>query len=259
MSVFLTILKWIGIVLGGGIGLALVLLVLATFVPVTYRVRTILNEEKNAYGYRFGWMYPVVSFSKSMDSEQAKLRILGIPIGGKKKKPKVEKEQPVEQREEAGGSVNAPKPVPEKKNTQGTEKTTRTSKGKKERKKRFSFTKVSDIINDVKRQENKNAVALIWKELKALIVELRPRKIKGQFLIGTGDPCTTGLTFGGIALLPFVYDKKVHIVPDFDHRVCQGEGMIKGRIQIFYLIKLAIRLYQDKDLKKAYKNLKKKK
>ncbi len=94
-------------------------------------------------------------------------------------------------------------------------------------------------------------------ELRLLLCYLAPRKINGRFVIGTGDPASTGLLIGGISLLPFAYREGIVITPDFDDRVFAADGMIKGQIRILYFIRLCIRLYRDKELRKLWNKIQK--
>ena len=105
--------------------------------------------------------------------------------------------------------------------------------------------------------ENRHAFHKIRSELWNVLCYLAPRKVKGRFVVGTGDPSSTGLVIGGISLLPFAYQEGIEITPDFDDKVFQADGMIKGRIQVYYFVRLCIRLYRDKELRKLWNNIQK--
>ncbi|MCH5252631.1 MAG: DUF2953 domain-containing protein [Lachnospiraceae bacterium] len=273
MSIVLAILKWIGIVLGGILGLLLILVALFFLVPVRYHAVFESKDGKILYSFRFSWLLRLLSLRKKKTSDAIRLYVLGIPIrnlsegkkDGKKKKEKPKsfgqiKEQEGEQAEEqAEEKVIEPqkeqKKVQKKEDGLRKKKSVFRNKKKKPKKKRFSFGKVSSIISIVREAESKVALRRLRGEIVRLIRYLSPNRIKGRFLIGTGDPASTGLLFGGISLLPFAYQKGIKISPDFDEKVFEADGYMKGRIRMLYLIRLIIRIYRDKELRMLWDNI----
>ncbi len=278
MAIVLAILKWIGIVLGGVLGLALLFGVLVVFVPVRYRLSGSYQDVLR-YQFRVSWLCRIVSVGKRINSDAIWLRLLGIPVvrlagdsPGKKERAsagatgtdrgageeKAGSEEPESrpQSGKPGGNHDAghaqtgkKKSIPKGESTSG--------KKNKKRKKAFSFDILSGIINFVRDTENKRVFRKMRNELRLLLCYLAPRKINGRFVIGTGDPASTGLLIGGISLLPFAYREGIVITPDFDDRVFAADGMIKGQIRILYFIRLCIRLYRDKELRKLWNKIQK--
>lgn len=278
MSVFLVILKWVGIVAGGLVGFVLLLALLVVCVPVRYHLSG-NNRDVICYRYRVSWMCRVVSVVKKMDSDAVWLKVFGIPVrclargrdrpkakpGNKQEMGKKEKE---DHRPEDGQSQRENlKPerqerTGETESVGGSGKKGKTGKKKKQKtvsqkKKFFSFNKLSSIINFMRTAENKSAFRIVWRELRLLIRYLAPRKVRGYLVIGTGDPSSTGLVIGGISLFPFAYQEGVTITPDFDEKILQAEGMIKGQMQVLYFLRLGIRLYRDQEIRKLWSNIQK--
>ena len=253
MSIVLAILKWIGIALGGILGLLLFALILFFLVPVRYYAACEKREGKMLYSFRFSWLLRLLSLEKRNASSSLRLYVLGIPIKNlsegkekkeeKKKKPEGEEEKTAKS---SGGKLPEKTTVPTKRRRKPEGKDTEKKnirRGKK--KKRFSFGKVSSIISIVWEAENKAALHRLKKEIVGCIRYLAPQKIRGRLLIGTGDPASTGLLLGGISLFPFAYQKGVQISPDF----------IKGRVRMLYLIRLFIRLYRDRELRMLWNTM----
>lgn len=280
MAVVLAILKWIGIVLGGILGLLLLLTALLLLVPARYYIRGTGMGKEILYTYRVSWLLRILEIRKNKKSQAARLYVFGIPVcrlSGDREKAadgdKVTNKGKVPNENKASNGDKAPNEgeVPEKAEVENrtsdktkgnitdrkkTEKKVLKIKPRsKKKKKSFSFEKVSSIIRFIRDAENRRAFRKIKREIHLLFRYLAPRKVKGQFVIGTGDPAATGLLFGGISLLPFVYREGVHIYPDFENRVFQAEGYMKGRIRILYLIRLVIRVYPDKELRMLWKNV----
>lgn len=262
MWMFLAILKWIGILLGVILGLLLVLLVSAVFVPVRYEVRG-STQDKPVYSFRFSWLLSLVSVKKKKNSDRIRLYVFGIPIrclaGGAKQDSSPAEDKTTGHKEQQVDRTEKHEQEPSPPVDSGKSETARREKGRqgkkniRKKKKNFSFNRVSSIIGLVK--ENRKLLRRLFGEIKDVIRYLAPKKIQGEVILGTGDPSTTGLLFGGLSLLPVVYQEGVQIMPDFEEKRFQAKGVIKGRIRLFYFLKLVRRLYQDREMKRLWKQI----
>ncbi|MCR4605747.1 MAG: DUF2953 domain-containing protein [Eubacterium sp.] len=122
---------------------------------------------------------------------------------------------------------------------------------------RLVFRKISVIIEFVRDKTTKSVFKKLMKETVKLIKYVGPKKIKGQLCFGTGDPSSTGMILAGVSLCPAVYKKGVSVTPDFEEKCITGYGDVYGRIRIIYFVRLAIRVYFDKEFRRTYKRLKK--
>lgn len=264
MWIILAILKWIGILIGAILGLCLLLSALVIFVPVRYRIQG-RKKEETVYSFRFCWLFSLISIRKREKSDIVRLCVCGIPIkrlagsagNNKAKKQKTEtgtKESENSSPSDREGAVERKEPKQSREN-QAKEKQGGPKKKTRRRKKHFSFQKVSSIIGCVK--QDKKALKRLFHEIRGLICYLSPRKIRGEMILGTGDPASTGLVFGGISLLPVAYQEGVQITPDFEEKRLEAEGYIKGRVRVVYFLRLLFRLYKDKELKQLWKQINK--
>ena len=274
MAIVLAILKWIGIVAGGVLGLAVLFVCLILFVPVRYYLAGD-NRDTLCYQFRVSWLCRAVSLIKKRNSDEICFRIFGISVfrsggegpaqtpvedAGEGKQPEpLQKQEEVTQSSASSGGTEKRKHRAASPKSNSRKKRKKKSAGKKtaSRKKSFSFDVLSGIINFVRDTENRRAFRKIRQEIRLLFRYLTPQKIRGYFVIGTGDPSSTGLLIGGISLLPFVYQDGLDITPDFEEKIFQADGMIKGRIQVLYFFRLCIRLYRDKELRKLWSNIQK--
>ena len=104
MAIVLAILKWIGIVAGGVLGLAVLFVCLILFVPVRYYLAGD-NRDTLCYQFRVSWLCRAVSLRKKRNSDEICFRIFGIPVfrfGG---------EGPVQTPVENVGEGKQPEPV----------------------------------------------------------------------------------------------------------------------------------------------------
>lgn len=250
MAIILAVIKWIGILIGIVLGIAVVLAACVVWVPVRYRAEAVLPEQgEKKYAFSVSFLFHLISIKKKLDSEKVRIRIGFITVKSKEEKEKketTEKKKTTSQKSEKKGEK-----VPEEQTQQ------KVPPRKKRTKKRFSFPGVSGIINFIT-DENKRVIRIIWRECKGLFHQLAPRRIWCDLVCGLEDPCYTGLLFGALALFPVVYRKEVHIVPDFERKMFMGRGKIKGNIQVFYLLKMAVRLYRNQEIMNFYKRMKNK-
>jgi hypothetical protein len=81
-----------------------------------------------------------------------------------------------------------------------------------------------------------------------------PRKSKLNGIFSTGSPDTTGQLFGFICCIPFMYQENWNITPDFEaeNAYFRGEFHAKGRIYIFQIVGIMLRIIMDKNCRRLY-------
>lgn len=330
--IILTILKWIGIVLGwfllGILALALLILLLVLFVPFRYSA-SISNHESDEggvdYGFGITWILHAITVRKRIDSDVIVIKILGIPIkkiGPDKgetgsdvyedededifSEPEMiyeddsetvddmvrtaeESEQTDEMRTEPLEAEAAKDDVISLSETQDETRKRRRKRRKGEteptpekhkegpvehifslirdkiegikqkiratfKKIGFIFYKLSSIIDIVKDKTSRRTVKRLVKEVIRMIRYVGPKKIKGTLRFGTGDPSSTGLILAGVSMCKLAYRKDVSITPDFEEKCLVGDAFVKGRIRVVYFVRMALRIWFDKDVHRLWKN-----
>ena len=105
---------------------------------------------------------------------------------------------------------------------------------------------------------DKAALSHIKDELIKLLKHLCPTKSRLDLKYSTGSPDTTGISLGVIAMFPIAYKNKWNIVPDFEAEEAygKGSGWLKGRIYVYYLLLILLRLYRDKNCYRLYRKIK---
>lgn len=126
------------------------------------------------------------------------------------------------------------------------------------------YDKINHIIHNIRyyirilqTESFKRAFVLCREQLLGLMKIVLPRKVSGTFTIGMEDPAATGqiLSIYGI-LYPLIGDS-ITVVPDFEKPVMEGSFRFKGKITAFTLIRIAAKIYFDKDLKRVIRLFKK--
>ncbi len=85
---------------------------------------------------------------------------------------------------------------------------------------------------------------------------IRPRRIRGQILFGTGSPDTTGYAYGVYGMLSPSLGRRLLVTPDFTRAVLEGDIYISGHITVFTILWNGLRVLLDKNLRKFIKKMK---
>lgn len=113
-----------------------------------------------------------------------------------------------------------------------------------------------DAVND---ERNKIAFSLCLSQVSNILKNIKPKKIKGELIIGSEDPYNMGkmMSIYGI-LFPVIHDK-IQVVPEYDKDVMAGDLYIKGRITCFVLVRALYKVYFNKDVRRMRRIFKKEK
>ena len=97
-----------------------------------------------------------------------------------------------------------------------------------------------------------NTVAL-WKHVRLrlgkVLWAIRPRRINGSLVFGTGAPDTTGYLFGVYGMLSPLLHYSLCVTPDFTQQILEGNIDISGRITLWTLTWNGLKLFLDKKLR----------
>ena len=94
-------------------------------------------------------------------------------------------------------------------------------------------------------------------EAGRLLRHLRPRKMKVDFIVGTGDPASTGQILAIHGMLYPIIGETVHISPDFEKPRLEGEFDIRGRVRFVVAFAAVLRIILDKKTWRFVRRLKK--
>ena len=108
------------------------------------------------------------------------------------------------------------------------------------------------LQNEINKKGLKNAFV----SLKKIFIHIRPKKLNIAVEFGTGDPCLTGQLLGGLSILYGYYGETVQITPNFETKILEGSIFCKGRIRLFTLLIICIKLILNKEFRKLIENFK---
>ena len=105
----------------------------------------------------------------------------------------------------------------------------------------------------------RQSLASCKRELSWLLKKMKPNKFEADFIVGMEDPATTGEILAVYGILYPLIGQHVRVVGDFDCEKTHIEGQlhIRGRMSVITFLRVAGRIYFNKDIKKLIKLLKK--
>ncbi len=105
-----------------------------------------------------------------------------------------------------------------------------------------------DYLTDV---NNRNAVKTVFKELKKLLSYIKPNTLYGRLIFGLKNPADTGMALGLLSVFYSRYVEDIQILPDFqtDRLRLETDLTVKGRIRLYRLLIIAVRLYRNKEFR----------
>lgn len=99
-------------------------------------------------------------------------------------------------------------------------------------------------------ERTKAAISLIWKDAKGLLHHVLPTKLEGDVTFGCDDPAITGTVLAVLGMTFPFHKNRIQVNPLFDgENQLTGNVFLKGRIYGIVLIKAAIEIYFNKNIK----------
>lgn len=284
LAVLLLILKILGIVLLVLLGILLALLLIVLFVPVRYQGSGYREEGDPVPMHvqlKVTWLLHLVRVSFIYPEEAfLKVKVLFfqiLPAKEKKKKASNKKEadgkKPKTDKKEVGSDVSdtaSDQKISDEGNAAdedgGDDRRTLLDFVRKLfsaiRNIKYTIRKIYDKINHIihniryyikilQTESFKRAFMLCREQLLRLMKIVLPRKVSGTFTIGMEDPAATGQILSIYGILYLLIGDSITVIPDFEKPVMEGSFRFKGKITAFTLIRIAAKIYFDKDLKRV--------
>lgn len=266
LEILFLILKIIGWLLLGIIGLLLVLILLVLFFPIPYHIW--LNGDSRStsdfsYWIKIFWIQVVPRKEKKKKKPK------------KSKKKQMEKQQAQQSEREVQSDTSnerSPQPsipdptlrdrdehvdehVPEQKASDKKNKSKRSSASKKKRDIRKTIGRIKGICAALTAPDNQRACKHVLGEIRRLLHFIGPRRIQSDADFSLGDPSYTGYATAVLSVCPFAYGKRTRITPDFvtEELYIKGRMDVRGHVCLIHVAAAGIRLLLDKDIRTIIK------
>ena len=259
MAIFLTILKWLGIILLFLLVMGLIGLLLVLLVPFRYKAAARVDDPETHSEFpvavlrnrsevtaQVTWLFGAVRLLVSYpNGELISLKVFGrdmrIMERLKRKAPQEEKE-PEEEKEE------------EEKEEE------RKSLSERAEEAMDTLERIFDTIDYIWRvltgSCGRRALRKIEKRLYAITVRSLPSKWEVGGTLGLSDPCMNGRIRQVCAVLMPFLEEHLNLATQWEMYRCDLKAEMAGRIFLAVPVKEAVPLVFDKDCRKLYKKLK---
>lgn len=317
LTIFLTILKIIGILLLVVIGLLILGILAILFVPLRYDGKISYNDKNQCVATQITWLFRLICIEGGYQEKvYARARLLWFTLWKWKADEKEndkedhlesadyseeeldrlleERSQKEESKEETKEETKEAKVIEEKldepdaeenltevqpteielteaepKEVELNEAKSNEAESKEKKPKKIQFQQIGKRIKEIKEkikhikemasdQRIHRAILLLIDGAWKMVRHSLPRKIKGRAKFGFEDPSTTGQILTYVSLLYPCYVKSVELVPMFTEKVIDLDLYFRGRVRLFSLIWICVKIWFDRNFRYLYKKVKKK-
>lgn len=313
LTIFLTILKIIGILLLVVIGLLILGILAILFVPLRYDGKISYNDKNQCVATQITWLFRLICIEGGYQEKvYARARLLWFTLWKWKADEKEndkedhlesadyseeeldrlleERSQKEESKEETKEETKEAKVIEEKmdepdaeenltevqpteiepKEVELNEAKSKEAESKEKKPKKIQFQQIGKRIEEIKEkikhikemasdQRIHRAILLLIDGAWKMVRHSLPRKIKGRAKFGFEDPSTTGQILTYVSLLYPCYAKSVELVPMFTEKVIDLDLYFRGRVRLFSLIWICVKIWFDRNFRYLYKKVRKKK
>lgn len=322
LTIFLTILKILGILLLVVIGLLILGILAILFVPLRYDGKISYNDKNQCVATQITWLFRLICIEGGYQEKvYARARLLWFTLWKWKADEKEndkedhlesadyseeeldrlleERSQKEESKEETKEETKEAKVIEEKldepdaeenltevqpteiepkevelneaksKEAESNEAESKEAESTEKKPKKIQFQQIGKRIKEIKEkikhikemasdQRIHRAILLLIDGAWKMVRHSLPRKIKGRAKFGFEDPSTTGQILTYVSLLYPCYAKSVELVPMFTEKVIDLDLYFRGRVRLFSLIWICVKIWFDRNFRYLYKKVKKK-
>ena len=110
--------------------------------------------------------------------------------------------------------------------------------------------RIKAVISFIRDPENDELIALILKTLKSLLLQVRPRELEIEAIVGLEDPADTAKVLAIAYMLYPLYDGCIRVEGDFIDQRIDGRIHAAGRMYLIVFAVAGLKLYLNKDFMK---------
>lgn len=255
IGILLMILKLIGLLLLGILGLFLVLVLLLLFLPVPYRIWVSGDSDGSS---RFAYRVKLFGFQVVPRKERKQRVKRNSDDKRSDHSAGHEVTQLPEGQPEASDKETPSFVQPQADGSSDEKQTTTKSSGTKRFKRKEKRTSGQGIRGTVERlraeftdERNHRAIRHLISEIRYLLHHYGPRRVRADVGFSLGDPANTGYATAALSVCPFVYGKDCSIFPDFEAEQMYLRGWldVKGYVRIIHVLLAGVRLLFDRDIR----------
>lgn len=112
------------------------------------------------------------------------------------------------------------------------------------------------LMDFVKDEVHQDTVVKALKELKRLLLRLKPEKISGMIHFGFEDPSLTGYVLAGVSMVYPLTSEHLEVQPDFEQKVLEGSLYVKGHVRAVGFASFALRMIVNRNVRTTIRDIK---
>ncbi len=282
--ILLKILSILGWILLAVLILLLIALLLVLFYPISYRLEWKRSKTEMFFKAKAHWLLGLLQMRYTYpEPGSIVVKLLGLTVYDlKKQKTKLSRRRPekntktVSEENKEISSKDDSTPIKEK----GPEKET-FSESYPEEEKLGILERIRKILENIidkirkfrdkvmhikesvqyyqellKEEDSRILFSNVFLRSGKIIKSIRPRKVKGQIILGTGSPDTTGYAMALYGILSPYLGQNLVLTSNFEEKVLEGKLFAKGRVTIGILLIHGLNVGLDRRFRSFIKKLK---
>lgn len=131
---------------------------------------------------------------------------------------------------------------------------------------KYTFSKIYDNMKVLIKKKDRFVAFLeypvhqkafknVFSEMKRLCRRECPKKGNVSIRYGFSDPSITGYVLAGISMIWPMFGSFTDITPDFDERIFEAHGYVKGRVYLLPIVLFTVKLLIDKNVRITTKHI----
>lgn len=210
--------------------------------PEGYEPKEWSSWEDHMDEYRTGYPWDTVDGESQEDfpeeKESVKERVQGLLENWKEKRQEKREQKEWEKAMEPEKTVEEP----QEKWYNNLEEKMEDLSDKYERLERFYYENQSQY-----------AVRKMFGLIKKTICYILPTSWRGRLRYGFSDPALTGQSYGLLCATGVALSRRCRIEAEFEEAVLEGRIKVRGRIRVFFFVRMAVLIFFDRRLKAVYR------
>lgn len=109
---------------------------------------------------------------------------------------------------------------------------------------------ISNICSTINDPDNRELAVCILSGIKELLLHVKPKHHRIVLYYGSSDPSVTGQVYGAYCVANSILGLRFSFYPDFEHELLKLTVSADGKIRVFRLIQIGIKVYRNKKFRK---------
>lgn len=110
-----------------------------------------------------------------------------------------------------------------------------------------AFGMAGEILDFMNAEENRESFRYLKEEAGKLLRHILPQKLFGHVAFGLEDPAATGKVLMALGMIYPLFGNRISITPLFENQLyVEGNIYLKGRIRVFSLLIIVVRVWLNK-------------